>query len=100
MLTVMTETDHNLDTLISSPQSVRQLHKETLSGPAGYKYGSSERPLPLPEKAHLLQSRPNNVNISMSLSPFSLVQQLSEPDTETLTEWNKCRFVRQGWFTA
>lgn len=29
-----------------------------------------------------------------------IISGLSEPEDETLDLWDKCRFVRQGWFTA
>jgi hypothetical protein len=28
------------------------------------------------------------------------ISKLSQPDEPTLDLWDKCRFVRQGWFTA
>jgi hypothetical protein len=28
------------------------------------------------------------------------ISALSDPDDEVLDMWDKCRFVRQGWFTA
>lgn len=32
--------------------------------------------------------------------PIPVVKQLSQPPDEDLDLWDKCRFVRQGWFTA
>ncbi|KAL4894229.1 hypothetical protein BDV59DRAFT_207238 [Aspergillus ambiguus] len=48
------------------------------------------------------QASVNSANPSSIISESGLVpvSGLSQPDDEVLDLWDKCRFVRQGWFTA
>lgn len=50
---------------------------------------------------HAVQHLSPHSAISSALKPGPILQeQLSSVTPETLRLWNKCRFVKQGWFTA
>lgn len=78
---------------------------DVLSEVAGVLHNAAISPVePLPNHSHSTDSGPVAVPANERLDCHSGVGfhilALSEPNDATLDMWDKCRFVRQGWFTS
>ncbi|KAJ3949865.1 uncharacterized protein N0V96_000998 [Colletotrichum fioriniae] len=90
--TLVTGSNDALDVL---SDAANLLHHATVSPSSGP---------PSAQPAHVAQDIPVAVpareQTGGQIGVGFIIQALSDPGDDTLDMWDKCRFVRQGWFTS